>query len=71
MCNKSDFDYSYNGQISVDEDNQIIVGQHLTQNANDKQEAEPGLEEIKQGLSQEYKNPKCGAKWCRLRIEIH
>ncbi|MBU4425298.1 MAG: IS1182 family transposase [Desulfobacterales bacterium] len=48
MGKKGDFDYSYNGQISVDEDNQIIVGQHLSQNANDKQEAEPGLEEIKE-----------------------
>ncbi len=42
------FEYDYNGQISVDEDNQIIVGQHLSQNANDKQEAEPGLEQIKE-----------------------
>jgi len=48
MGKKGDFDYSYNGQISVDEDNQIIVGQHLTQNANDKKEVEPALEEIKQ-----------------------
>jgi len=48
MGKKGDFDYSYNGQISVDEDNQIIVGQHLTQNANDKQEVEPALEEIKE-----------------------
>jgi len=45
MGKKGDFDYSYNGQISVDEDNQIIVGQHLTQKANDKQEVEPALEE--------------------------
>jgi len=48
MGKKGDFDYSYNGQISVDEDNQIIVGQHLTQNANDKQEVAPALEEIKE-----------------------
>jgi transposase len=48
MGKKGDFDYSYNGQISVDEDNQIIVGQHLTQNTNDKQEVEPALEEIKE-----------------------
>ena len=48
MGKKGDFDYSYNGQISVDEDHQIIVGQHLTQNANDKQEVEPALEEIKE-----------------------
>ena len=48
MGKKGDFDYSYNGQISVDEENQIIVGQHLTQNANDKKEVKPALEEIKE-----------------------
>ena len=48
MGKKGSFDYSYNGQISVDEDHQIIVGQHLTQNANDKQEVEPALEVIKE-----------------------
>ena len=48
MGKKGNFDYSYNGQISVDEDNQIIVGQHLTQNANDKQEAYPAVEEIEE-----------------------
>jgi len=48
MGKKGVFDYSYNGQIGVDEDNQIIVGQHLTQNANDKKEVEPELEEIKE-----------------------
>ncbi len=48
MGKKGNFDYSYNGQISVDEDYQIIVGEHLTQNANDKEEVEPALEEIKE-----------------------
>jgi hypothetical protein len=48
MGKKGNFDYSYNGQISVDENNQIIVGQHLSQNANDKQEAKPALKEIKE-----------------------
>jgi len=48
MGKKGNFDYSYNGQLGVDQDNQIIVGQHLTQNANDKQEANPALEEIKE-----------------------
>jgi len=48
MGKKGAFDYSYNGQISVDEDNQIIVGRHLSQNANDKQEVKPALEEIKE-----------------------
>ncbi len=48
MGKNGNFEYNYNGQISVDEDNQIIVGQHLTQNANDKQEVEPALEEMKE-----------------------
>ncbi len=47
MGKKGAFDYSYNAQISVDEKNQIIVGQHVSQNANDKQEVEPALKEIK------------------------
>jgi transposase len=48
MGKKGDFDYCYNGQISVDSDNQIIVGQHLSQNANDKQELKPALEQVEQ-----------------------
>ncbi len=48
MGKQGDFDYRYNGQISVDSDNQIIVGQHLSQNANDKQEMEPALENIRE-----------------------
>jgi transposase len=48
MGKKGDFNYSYNGQITVDQDHQIIVGQHITQNANDKQEVKPALEEIRQ-----------------------
>ncbi|MEA3363595.1 MAG: transposase, partial [Thermodesulfobacteriota bacterium] len=47
MGKKGDFDYRYNAQISVDSDNQIIVGQHLSQNANDKQEFKPALEQLK------------------------
>jgi len=48
MGKGGNFQYDYNGQISVDKDNQIIVGQHLTQNANDKQEVTPALQEIKE-----------------------
>ena len=48
MGKKGDFDYRYNGQICVDSDNQIIVGQHLSQNANDKQELKPALEKVKE-----------------------
>ncbi|EHQ36697.1 IS1182 family transposase [Methanoplanus limicola] len=46
MGKKGDFDYRYNGQISVDSKNQIIIAQHLTQNANDKQEVMPALTQI-------------------------
>ncbi len=46
MGKKGDFDYRYNGQISVDADSQIIVGQHISQHANDKQEVDIALENI-------------------------
>jgi transposase len=48
MGKHGDFDYRYNGQISVDGDHQIIVGQHLSQNANDKQEVFTALESIEE-----------------------
>ena len=48
MGKKGDFDYRYNGQISVDADNQIIIGQHISQQANDKQEVKPALESIEE-----------------------
>lgn len=48
MGKKGDFDYRYNGQISVDSDSQIIVGQHLSQNANDQQELKPALKQVKE-----------------------
>ena len=48
MKHKGSFDYCYNGQISVDSKNQIIVGQHLSQNENDKNELKPALAEIKE-----------------------
>jgi len=40
------FEYAYNAQISVDKDHQIIVGQHISQQANDVLEVEPALEQI-------------------------
>ncbi len=48
MGKKGSFDYQYNAQISVDEDMQIVVGQHLSQNANDQQEIEPALVAIQE-----------------------
>lgn len=47
MGKKGDFDYRYNGQISVDSDHQIIVGQHLSSHSNDKQEVIPALDALK------------------------
>ena len=41
------YEYSYNVQISVDSEYQVIIGQHLSQNSNDKKEFEPALQEVK------------------------
>ena len=40
------FDYSYNAQVSVDQDNQIITGQHISQHANDMHEVETAIEQL-------------------------
>lgn len=48
MKKGKDFSYCYNGQVSVDSKDQIIVGQHLTQNANDKKELGRAIDEIKE-----------------------
>ena len=62
MGKKGDFDYRYNGQISVDSDHQVITGQpqdcassrslYVSQNANDKQEVQEGLDSIAQSTGQ-------------------
>lgn len=46
------FEYSYNGQISVDAEHQIIVGQHISQHANDKQDVEPALQALQESAGQ-------------------
>ncbi len=46
MGKHGNFDDQYNAQISVDSDTQIIVGQHVSGNANDKQELEPALQQV-------------------------
>ena len=46
MGKNGHFEYAYNPQISVDADNQIIVGQHISQRANDQQEVEEALIQI-------------------------
>ena len=48
MGKGKDFDYAYNPQLSVDQDHQIIVGQHVSQQANDLQEVEPALKVVEQ-----------------------
>jgi transposase len=40
------FEQSYNAQASVDVDTMLVVGQHLTQNPNDKLEIEPAIEAL-------------------------
>lgn len=40
------FEQCYNAQASVDIDTMLVVGQHLTQNPNDKLEIEPALEAL-------------------------
>lgn len=50
MGKKGHYEYAYNGQISVDEKSQIIVGEHLSQNANDKKEVEPAIEDIRETM---------------------
>ncbi|MHC1725054.1 MAG: transposase [Syntrophobacteraceae bacterium] len=52
MGKNGHYEYAYNGQISVDEKAQIIVGEHLSQNANDKKEVEPALEQIQETMGE-------------------
>ena len=40
------FVQAYNAQASVDQDTILILGQHVSQNTNDKQEVEPALVEL-------------------------
>ena len=46
------FDYSYNAQLSVDEDNQIIIGQHVSQNSTDHKEVTRAIDEIETSTGQ-------------------
>jgi transposase len=52
MGKNGQYEYAYNGQISVDAKSQIIVGQHLSQNANDKKEVEPALDRIQNTMGE-------------------
>ena len=48
MKQKGDFEYAYNAQISVDGKSQVIVGQHVSQQANDSQEVARALDEVEE-----------------------
>ena len=45
------FEQSYNCQAAADADSQVIVGRGVTQQANDKQQVKPLIEDIKTNLS--------------------
>jgi transposase len=47
------FEQAYNCQAAVDEESQIIVATNVTQQANDKQQLEPLVEEIKKNIDGE------------------
>jgi transposase len=40
------FEQAYNAQATVDLDTMLIIGQHVSQNTNDKQEVAPALEQL-------------------------
>jgi transposase len=42
------FEQAYNGQIGVEGDSRLIVGQHVSQQPNDKQELVPALDKLAQ-----------------------
>ncbi len=42
------FEQAYNAHVSVDMDTMLIVGNHISQNPNDKQEVEPALVQLNQ-----------------------
>ena len=48
MKQKGGFEYAYNAQISVEETSQVIVGQHVSQQANDSQEVARALDEMEE-----------------------
>ena len=46
------FEQAYNCQIASDEEAQIIVGTHVTQETNDKQQVKPVIEDVKERTGQ-------------------
>ena len=64
MKKGKDFAYCYNSQISVESKNQIIVGQHLTQNANDKKELGRAIDEIKNSTGKTPQKVSADSGYC-------
>jgi len=52
MGKNGHFDYAYNGQISVDEEHQVIAGQHVSTACNDAHELGEALEQIEATMGQ-------------------
>ena len=52
IMGKKAFQYAYNAQISVESSHHLIVGEHISQSANDKKEAEPAIKEIEDTLGE-------------------
>jgi transposase len=46
------FEQAYNAQVAVEPDFQLIVGQLVTQDANDKQQLKPGLQAVREQSGQ-------------------
>lgn len=55
------FDYSYNAQIAVDEEHQIIVATDVSQAANDLNELKPMVEQARENLGEESKLERVSA----------
>jgi transposase len=55
------FEQAYNCQIASDEEAQVIVGTHVTQEANDKQQVQPVMEDVKKRTGQTPKKASLDA----------
>src|SRR5260370_32036 len=58
------FVQAYNAQIAVEPDFQLIVGQHVTQAVNDKQQLQPTVEDIRQQAGQKPQEVLTDSGYC-------
>ena len=80
MKQKGDFEYAYNAQISVDGKSQVIVGQHVSQQANDAQEVAPawdeveetsdGKEPLRRAMNERMSQPESQAIYARRKATV-